>query len=109
MDDQILRDIHRRIDEHHAYLSDRLDTLHETVRMLHGELANRLVAHEAYHRDHEHRFGLLRLVQRYPLRFAALAFVAGGVVLAAAPEPLRRAAGLVGTMIRQVLLHGLGG
>jgi hypothetical protein len=89
MDDQILQAIHRRIDEHHAYLSDRLDALQEAMNAHHEALVRRVDNHEAYHRRNEHRFGPGRLAERHPLRLASLAFIAGGLFLVAAPNSLR--------------------
>jgi hypothetical protein len=101
--DAMLRAIHKRIDEHHACLADRLDALQSEVRALHQTLANRMDAHEAYHRTSEHRFGMLRLAERHPLRLAMLAFLGGGVALAAAPDRLRWLAAAVGGWICQLL------
>jgi hypothetical protein len=89
MDDQILQAIHRRIDEHHAYLSDRLDALQDGINAHHAALVRRMDNHEAYHRRNEHRFGPGRLAERHPLRLAVLAFIVGGLFLATAPDSLR--------------------
>jgi hypothetical protein len=102
MDDQILHALHQRIDEHHAYLSDRLDALQATMEAFYEALAERLEAHEAYHRANEHRFGLLRLAERHPLRLAAATFLGGGLLLATAPESLRWMTAAAGYWLRQL-------
>lgn len=89
MNEQLLQAINQRIDEHHAFLSDRLDALQGTMESLHATLAARIEAHEAYHRRNEHRFGMIRLAERHPIRLATLMFVAGGAALATAPGSIR--------------------
>lgn len=89
MDDQIINQLNRQIDEHHQCLCGRLDALARLVEALREGLMARLDAHEAYHRQCEHRWGLLKLAERYPFRLAALACTAGAGLLASAPESLR--------------------
>lgn len=76
----------RRIDElaelseeRHRELRERIDNLHYVYETLAGIVLARMDAHEEYHRDNEHHWGLVRLAGRYPFRFAIL--VTGGLTM----------------------------
>ena len=101
MHEQILQALNQRIDEHYAQLSERLHGLDETMQALYAAVLTRMDAHEDYHRRNEHRFGLLRLAERHPLRLATAAFLTGGILLATAPESLRWLLGMAGGLLRQ--------
>lgn len=89
MDDQLLRQLNQRLDEHHAHLRERLDDLRREMQTLYGTIVARLDAHETYHRQCEHRWGLPRLAQRHPFRLALIAFSVAWLMAAAAPESLQ--------------------
>ena len=89
MDEPIIRQLNQRIDEHYAYLIERLGDLRTTLESGLETIATRLDAHEAYHRAYEHRWGLGRLAERHPFRLALLAFLGGGAALGLAPESVR--------------------
>lgn len=98
MDDQTLEQLNRRIDEHHAYLRERLDELAGAVRAVHEALLARLTAHDAYHQQSEHKWGAIKLAGRYPFRLAALVFAVAGA-MATAPESSR----WLGALARQLI------
>lgn len=85
---ELLDALRSHLDERHQYLCQRLDDLDDGMRLLYGALVSRLDEHDAYHRRNEHRWGLVRLAQRHPWRLAAMAFLCGGVVIAANPASI---------------------
>lgn len=84
MDEQLLAQLNRRIEEHHQGLCDRLDRMGDALQTIYALLVARMEAHEAYHQRHEHRWGLVKLAGRYPFRLAALAFAGAWALLAGA-------------------------
>jgi hypothetical protein len=88
MSDDLIRQLNLRIEEQQHYLCERLDLLQESIQAIHTALAERLDAHEAYHRANEHRWGLIRLAQRHPFRLALLAAILAGAGAVALPESL---------------------
>lgn len=86
MDDQVLTQLNRMIDEHHRLLCERLDDLAETIQSVHAALVARLEAHETYHQRCEHKWGVYKLVERYPLRFIGLSFLGAIVLTSIKPE-----------------------
>jgi hypothetical protein len=79
--------LEQRLDEQTRDLRERLDELKSAQSELAALVVARLDAmeardeanaaalraHEAYHRENEHRWGLVRLAGRHPFRFVALA------------------------------------
>lgn len=70
MDETLWREFNRRLDEQYDHVVMRLDELSERLELLQTQTAARLDAHEDYHRRYEHRWGLMRLAERYPFRLA---------------------------------------
>ena len=89
MDDQLLSQLNRRIEEHHQGLCHRLEDLNEAIQSFYSALLARLDAHEAYHQHNEHRWGLIRLAGRHPFRLAMLAFTGAWLLSGAAPGSVR--------------------
>lgn len=87
MNDQLLAQLDRRIDEHHQCLLQRLDDLADSLAATHAALSVRLDAHEAYHARNEHRWGLVKLAGRHPFRLAFLTFLAACVLINSFAEP----------------------
>jgi hypothetical protein len=104
MDDQVLAQLNRLIDEHHESLCQRLDDLAAQVEVMHALVVARLEAHELYHHQFEHRWGLIRLAERYPFRLALLAFAGAWVLLAGTPGSLR----WLGEAARRLLVLAFG-
>lgn len=80
MNDQLLEQLNRRIDDHHDDLCRRIEDLALKLEATHALVAARLEAHEDYHRRNEHRWGLIRLAGRHPFRLAVLAFFLAGAL-----------------------------
>lgn len=102
MPDSLLKTLERRIDEHHACLHERLDRLEAALEALRDEFAARMQAHEVYHRQNEHRFGLMRLAERHPLRLALVAFACGGVLLTGAPHSMEWLGRLIAAAMKEL-------
>jgi len=86
MDEEFIRQLNLRIDEHHQYLRERLDDLQEAIRAIHAALTERLDSHDVYHAANEHRWGMIRLAQRHPFRLALAASLAAWALAAALPD-----------------------
>lgn len=99
MDEQLLTQLDRRIEEHHQCLCQRLDDLAEVLQATHGALTARMDAHEAYHHRNEHKWGALKLAQKYPFRLAALTFLAAWMLLGSIAE----ASPWLGTMLGKII------
>ncbi len=91
------------LDERHRYLCERLDQLEASLRTIQQTLLERLESHDCYHRENEHRWGLLRLAQRHPLRLAMLAFLGGGWILAIHPGATASFTALLQKMLLSLL------
>jgi hypothetical protein len=89
MDNQTLMQLNRRIEEHHQGLCGRLEDLTGAIQAIHAVLLARMDAHEAYHAKFEHRWGLIKLAERYPFRLAMLTFATAWALLASAPGSAR--------------------
>lgn len=96
MDEQVLAQLDRRMEEHHRFVRHQLEDLCETVRTSQATLTARMDAHEAYHRGHEHRWGLVRLAGRHPFRLAAGVALVVAVAASTAPETAQWLGRLVG-------------
>lgn len=57
------------------HIAQQLRDLDRRLAELRAAVDDRLAEHAAYHRAHEHHWGLLRLCQRHPFRTAAVAAV----------------------------------
>lgn len=101
MDDQLLAQLDRRIDEHHQCLLQRLDDLADLVASTHAALSARLDAHEIYHARNEHRWGLVKLAGRHPFRLAFLTF-AFSCAMMASTSTAQWAGELIQKMIKLV-------
>lgn len=89
MDNQTLMQLNRRIEEHHQGLCGRLDDLTGAIQTIHAVLLARMDAHEDYHARFEHRWGLIKLAERYPFRLAVLTFAMAWALLASSPGSAR--------------------
>jgi hypothetical protein len=103
MNDRLLEQMRRHLDERHQHLCQRLDDLEAAMRSLYGALTARLDQHEAYHRAQEHRWGLIRLAERHPFRLALLAVAGLALALGLAPG-----SEWLGQWARRLLLDMLG-
>jgi hypothetical protein len=86
MDRQLFEGLKQHLEERHQYLCQRLEDLERAMQSIYGALLARMDEHDAYHRGHEHRWGLVRCAQRHPFRLAGLALAAGWGLVALAPE-----------------------
>jgi hypothetical protein len=62
-------------------VAEQLRQLEQTLLRTLQDLADQQDRHLAYHRDHEHQWGLLRLIQRHPARTLTLALLLGAAAL----------------------------
>lgn len=79
------------------HIDQRLAAVQQSVQELERRLEELFARHLEYHSANEHRWGLMRWAQRYPLRFAAL--VAAGAVW------VLRADAAVWPLVRDLLVH----
>lgn len=58
--------------ERYLDLKSRIENVQYVCETIAGVVLARMDAHEEYHRENEHKWGLVRLAGRHPFRFAIL-------------------------------------
>lgn len=71
-----IEQLEERMAEQNRELGRRIEDLQAAQENLAAAVLARIDAHEDYHRQNEHRWGLVKLAARHPFRFAALAGMA---------------------------------
>jgi hypothetical protein len=68
-------------------LRDSFNQLEHTLLRTLQVLTDQHAAHLAYHRDHEHTWGILRLIQRHPARALAVLVLLATLTLTRSTDP----------------------
>lgn len=74
------------VEVEHIY--ERLADIETQLMELRSLLIARMDAHERYHRENEHRWGLIGWCHRYPFRMLALAAASATVLLSDVRRPV---------------------
>lgn len=68
-----IEQLEERLIDQHGELSRRIDEIRASQENLSAAVLARIDAHEDYHRQNEHRWGLIKLAARHPFRLASIA------------------------------------